>query len=147
MFLRKTVVFTARSSDVPAAFKIPERFCNARSVCWATSPLTTCCVAGSSATCPETNTNPLALMACEYGPIALGPSLVAITSRMRPPGLRGDECNRFSHTRGQTPVPRNANGRRTSLRPFHFVCRKSLSRDLFTDRLRLGEQQQVIRAA
>src|ERR1700733_7574936 len=44
-----------------------------------------CCVVGSVGICPETNTNPLALIACEYGPIACGASFVEITSRMKPP--------------------------------------------------------------
>src|SRR5260370_42086298 len=56
-------------------------FLSTRSVCSAMPPEVTFPVAGSMATFPETNTIPAALMACEYGPIACGASLVAITSR------------------------------------------------------------------
>src|SRR5215469_8302220 len=41
-------------------------------------------VAGSKATCPETNTKPWALMACEYGPMALGALVVETASRVKP---------------------------------------------------------------
>src|SRR5438445_6842227 len=44
------------------------------------SPGTSSCVRGSRAIWPETNTNPFARTACEYGPIALGPKSVAIAS-------------------------------------------------------------------
>src|SRR5262249_33170011 len=67
------------------------------SVCTRTSPSSTLPVAGSIATCPETNTNPLALMACEYGPMALGASLVAMTSFMRSRFLQ--ICNAQLHVR------------------------------------------------
>src|SRR5580700_5794275 len=87
MFLRNTVERTTFSNPVPAACRIAERFLSTRSVWTATSPSITCCVAGSIATCPETKTNPLARIACEYGPIACGPSLVEITSRIHPPQL------------------------------------------------------------
>ena len=52
-------------SPIPAAFRISDRLRSTRSVCAATSPETICWVAGSMAICPDTNTNPLALMACE----------------------------------------------------------------------------------
>src|SRR5271157_4054929 len=39
-------------------------------------------VAGSSATCPETNRKPLALIPWEYGPMGFGPRLVRTTSFM-----------------------------------------------------------------
>src|SRR5713101_2538355 len=82
MFFRKTVLRSTWSSLLPAAARIAERFFITRSVCAATSPSITCCVAGSIATCPETNTKPLARIAWEYGPIALGALEVEITSRM-----------------------------------------------------------------
>src|SRR2546422_18193 len=63
IFFRNTVERTTFSSPLPDAFKIADRFCSTRSVCAATSPLITCWVAGSIATCPETNTNPFARMA------------------------------------------------------------------------------------
>src|SRR5579859_122051 len=81
MFLRYTVVFTTFSRPVPAACRMACRFLSTRSVCSAIPPLTTFPVAGSMATCPETNTMPAALIACEYGPIACGASFVAMTSR------------------------------------------------------------------
>src|ERR1051325_8774204 len=59
-----------------------------RSVCALTSPLSSSPVAGSSATWPEQNTMPSALMACEYGPMACGASLVAIFSLMASPGSK-----------------------------------------------------------
>jgi hypothetical protein len=46
-------------------------------------------VVGSNAVCPETNMNPLALMACEYGPMAFGPFSVKITSLTTPPQGKG----------------------------------------------------------
>src|SRR3954462_15790937 len=82
MFLRKTVARTTFCRLVPAAFRIPDRFCRTRSVCAPTSPDTRVLVTGSIETCPETKTNPLARIAWEYGPMARGPSLVEITSRM-----------------------------------------------------------------
>src|SRR5579863_7002720 len=85
MSFRKTVTFTAFSSDDPAASAIALRFSSTRAVCFATSPSTNCPVAGSNATCPDKNTNPPALIACEYGPIAFGPFSVAITCFTFPP--------------------------------------------------------------
>src|SRR5581483_726444 len=38
MFLRNTLDFTTFSSELPAAFRIAERFCSTRSVCAETSP-------------------------------------------------------------------------------------------------------------
>src|SRR5260370_38401916 len=40
-------------------------------------------VAGSNATWPEMNTKPFALIACEYGPIALGALGVETASRVK----------------------------------------------------------------
>src|SRR2546423_1100575 len=45
-------------------------------------PSTICIVAGSRAICPEQKMKPLALMACEYGPMACGAPLVATGSRV-----------------------------------------------------------------
>jgi hypothetical protein len=48
---------------------------------WATmSPSDIWPVAGSSAICPAVKRNPPLAIACEYGPIAAGASLVAMTS-------------------------------------------------------------------
>src|SRR5215469_11448591 len=82
MLFRNTPQRTTFPSPLPAASRISERFRRTRSVCTAASPVTTCCVAGSMATCPETKTNPLALMACEYGPMACGAYLVEMISRI-----------------------------------------------------------------
>src|SRR5258706_5946628 len=51
-------------------------------------------VAGSKPTCPAVKIMPLVLMACEYGPMALGASEVEMTSRMTMfyHGMR--ECNK-----------------------------------------------------
>src|SRR5580700_7004826 len=87
MFFRNTVDRTTFSSPLPAAFKIAERFLSTRSVWTATSPPSTCWVDGSMATCPETKTNSSVRIACEYGPIACGASLVEITSRIHPPQI------------------------------------------------------------
>src|SRR5258708_2716277 len=87
MFLRNTVERTTLPSPLPAASKISDTLRSTRSVCAPTSPATTCCVDGSMAICPDVKTNPFALTACEYGPIAWGASLVETTSRMKPPSL------------------------------------------------------------
>src|SRR5579872_6535081 len=87
MLLRNTVERTTFSRLLPAALKIAERFLSTRSVWAETSPSSTCWVDGSIATCPETKTNPLARIACEYGPIACGASFVEITSRIHPPTI------------------------------------------------------------
>src|SRR5215471_6494274 len=64
---RKTVVFTSRSRPLPAASRIAPRFLNTCSVCSSiVVPITSPC-AGSSASCPDTNTSPFAEIACEYG--------------------------------------------------------------------------------
>jgi hypothetical protein len=51
----------------------------------------TCWVAGSIATCPETKTNPLARIACEYGPIAWGASLAEMMSRIKNSKVRSQK--------------------------------------------------------
>src|SRR6476660_7396919 len=84
MFLRNTVVFTTFSQLVPAASRIAERFLSTCSVCASMPPWIRFPVAGSSATWPEMKTNPFALIACEYGPIALGALGVETTSRVKP---------------------------------------------------------------
>src|SRR5580658_1014455 len=61
------------------------RFSKMRSVCFAVSPSIGLPVEGSNAVWPEININPFALIACEYGPIALGPFSVEMTSRILPP--------------------------------------------------------------
>src|SRR5205807_1995 len=58
-----------------------ERFFMTCSVCCSMPPVIRFPVAGSKATCPEINKNPLALMPWEYGPMALGALGVKTTSR------------------------------------------------------------------
>src|SRR5579864_2830609 len=82
MFFRYTVVLTTFSQLLPAALKIADRFLSTCSVCCSMPPATRLPVAGSSATCPEINRNPLALMACEYGPIGVGALGDKTTSRV-----------------------------------------------------------------
>src|SRR5205085_5336098 len=81
MFLRYTVVFTTLSQPLPAACKMAERFFMTCSVCLSTPPLIRLPLAGSKQTWPEIKSKPLALMAWEYGPIALGALGVEIASR------------------------------------------------------------------
>src|SRR5271154_2151144 len=85
MSFRNTPRRTARSSEEPAACTMAFKFSMMHSACCAASPVSALPVVGSNAVWPETNTNPLALMACEYGPIALGPLSVKITSLTAPP--------------------------------------------------------------
>src|SRR4051794_2053082 len=66
-FWRKTVVFTSRSRPVPASSRIARRFENTCSVCSSIEPPWSSLCSGFSASWPETNTNPFALIACEYG--------------------------------------------------------------------------------
>src|SRR5260370_15485530 len=84
MFLRYTVVLTTFSQLLPAACKIALRFFSTCSVCCSMPPEMTLPVAGSKATWPEMKTKPLALMACEYGPMALGALGVETASRVKP---------------------------------------------------------------
>src|SRR5437667_11527209 len=91
IFFRKSVARTTFSRLLPAAFRMPARFFIARSVCAATSPAMNCWFAGSIATWPDTKTSPFTRIACEYGPIACGPSFVAITSRIVPRPLENAE--------------------------------------------------------
>src|SRR5438105_3526789 len=54
-------------------------------------------VAGSNGTCPEMKTKPLALMAWEYGPMALGAFGVETTSRVKPLMIASEKSyRRFS---------------------------------------------------
>src|SRR4029077_8242717 len=84
MFFRNTVVFTTFSQLLPAACRMADKFWSTRSVCASIPPSIKLPVAGSNATWPEINTKPFALMACEYGPIALGALGVETTSRVKP---------------------------------------------------------------
>src|SRR6185312_14240213 len=59
------------------------KFFRTCSVCCSMPPVIRFPVAGSKATWPEIKTNPLALMAWEYGPIALGALGVETTSRVK----------------------------------------------------------------
>src|SRR5580658_6871126 len=90
MSFRNTPRRTARSSDDPAACTMAFKFSMMHSACCAASPVSALPVFGSNAVWPETNMNPLALMACEYGPMALGPFSVKITSLTTPP--QGRSC-------------------------------------------------------
>src|SRR6266404_5254125 len=60
------------------------RFLSTCSVCASMPPVIRLPVAGSSGICPEINTKPFALMACEYGPMACGALEVETTSRVKP---------------------------------------------------------------
>src|SRR6516225_8882959 len=82
MFFKKTVVLTTFSQLLPAAWRIAVRLFSTRSVCSAMPPEIRLPVAGSNATWPEMKTNPLALMACEYGPMAFGAWGVETGSRV-----------------------------------------------------------------
>src|SRR5690349_25106197 len=66
-FCRKTVVLTSWSSDEPASSRIARRFAKTCSVCGVIPPSTIALSPGRRPSWPETNTNPLALIACEYG--------------------------------------------------------------------------------
>src|SRR5260221_14309362 len=59
------------------------RFFSTCSVCCSIPPLMMLPVVGSIGTCPEIKTNPLALIACEYGPMAPGALRVETTSRVK----------------------------------------------------------------
>src|SRR5258708_13393001 len=60
-----------------------ERFFSTCSVCCSMPPSIRLPVAGSKGTCPEIKTNPLVLMACEYGPIGLGALGLKTMSRVK----------------------------------------------------------------
>src|SRR5581483_5326716 len=66
-FCRKTVVFTRRSSPLPASSRIARRFAKTCSVCSSIEPPLSSFAPGFSASCPETKTNPPEWIACEYG--------------------------------------------------------------------------------
>src|ERR1700735_613192 len=96
---RKTLTFTTRSNEEPAASRIALRFSNVRTVCFAVSPSIGLPVVGSNAVWPETKTKPLALIACEYGPIALGPFSVEMISLTTPSSrLHSSTCYRLQHS-------------------------------------------------
>src|SRR5689334_20375202 len=76
MLFRNTVVLTARSRSLPAAFRTARRFLSTWCVCSAMPPSTRLPVLGSSGICPAQYTTPLATMAWEYGPSALGAASV-----------------------------------------------------------------------
>src|SRR3990172_163930 len=62
-----------------------------RSASVAASPSTRVWVAGSSATCPDTNAKPLASVTTEYGPTGLGPWVMVGTDLgMAAPAWLGD---------------------------------------------------------
>src|SRR5271156_968500 len=61
---------------------MPFTFSMTRSDCWAMSPASISPDLGSSAIWPETNRNPLARTACEYGPMGFGPRSVNTRSLM-----------------------------------------------------------------
>src|SRR3954470_1215839 len=66
-FCRKTVVLTSLSSPDPASARIAARFAKTCSVCSSIVPAESTFSPGFSASWPETKTNPLALIAWEYG--------------------------------------------------------------------------------
>src|SRR5579864_4293070 len=66
-FCRKTVVLTSLSSPEPASSRIARRFAKTCSVCSSIDPPASSLSPGFSASWPETNTKPLATIACEYG--------------------------------------------------------------------------------
>src|SRR5689334_22299176 len=72
MSVRNTVVFTTWVHVAPADASTAPRLLSTCSVCATTSPSTTCIDAGSRATWPAEKRNPLAMTACEYGPMAAG---------------------------------------------------------------------------
>src|SRR5215203_4606505 len=88
---RKTVVLTRLSSDVPASSRIARRLAKICSVCSAIAPSATWFSPGRSASWPETNTNPFALIACEYGAPwnGAGAASVRTTSFMLLPAAGG----------------------------------------------------------
>jgi hypothetical protein len=69
---RIRVAFTVLAPEEPATSRIAFKFSRTISACIGGSPLKSCPEAGSIDNCPETKTKPLALIACEYGPIAFG---------------------------------------------------------------------------
>src|SRR4051795_4480665 len=66
-FCRKTVVFTSRSRLDPASSRIARRFASTCSVCSSMEPPLSSLSPGFSASWPDTNTSPFALIAWEYG--------------------------------------------------------------------------------
>src|SRR3954454_2243588 len=66
-FCRKTVVFTRRSRLEPASSRMARRFASTCSVCSSIEPPVSSLSPGFSASCPDTNTSPFALIAWEYG--------------------------------------------------------------------------------
>src|SRR6267143_4903179 len=81
MSLRNTEHRTTLSSEVPAACSTSLILSRTRRVWVLMSWPTICPVRGSNAVCPETKTNPFALIACEYGPMACGAASVLTMSR------------------------------------------------------------------
>src|SRR5205085_2276883 len=121
MSFRKTVVFTTWCMFEPAASKIPLMFSSVRSVCCRMSVPMNSPVFGSSATCPDTYRNPFERMACEYGPMGLGPLSVSTTSLMvSSPSPLTASLQPFLHTARET-LPARPGASSTFLQiPPHF---------------------------
>src|SRR3954465_2860705 len=77
----KTGAERTASRGRPAASRRAPMFVNTCRVCSWTPPGTSWPVAGSSGICPERNSRPPALIACEEGPIAAGAEDVETASR------------------------------------------------------------------
>src|SRR5258707_15727781 len=102
MSLRNPVVLITLWSLALAASRIPLIFSKTRSVCWRISEPALWPVLGSSATCPDRYTKPFALLACEYGPMGLGPPSVFRGLFMGGSALRGGRAGRgFGRGRGK----------------------------------------------
>src|SRR5882672_5481325 len=78
---RNTVVFTTLASFRSAAASTAARLASAREVCDPTPPSTSSPVSGSRGIWPEQNTRSPERTACEYGPMAAGALVVAMTRR------------------------------------------------------------------
>src|SRR3954452_10716976 len=75
---RKTVVLTRLSRGVPASSRIARRLAKICSVCSSIGPSARCVSPGRNASWPDTNTNPFALIACEYGAPWNGPGAASV---------------------------------------------------------------------
>src|SRR5690606_12195968 len=127
MSRRNTVVFTTSEKPRPAASSTAARLANTLSVCSVIPPLTTSMVAGSRAIWPAVKRKPPALTACEYGPIALGASEVAIVFTATPVVLGNCWRNpKYGSSKLTGPPPHRSPGAEHPLRipgrdPGHFL--------------------------
>src|ERR1700684_1262223 len=121
MSFRNTPSRTARSSEEPAACTMAFRFSMMRSACCAASPVSALPVVGSNAVWPDTNMNPLALMACEYGAMALGPFSVKINSLPSHRLLKAEDRNWKFEKRKWKNESSRAKSPARARRPPHFL--------------------------